>query len=161
MAISIQLPHAQREAISLHNNDSPEGQSQDRHPEPSAELDALAPRFEALGLSEIAARLRALSEPAAPVEAAPVEAPPFPAAPEELGPADLLTIEAAAAALGLHSASVVRTLADMGKLQAYWNGNDVLLSRESVESYACSPIATTQRRLEEQLLAILETAADL
>jgi hypothetical protein len=123
---------------------------------PSTDIESLAPRFEALGLGEIAARLRALSEPAVPVDEAP-----FPAVPTELGAADLLSIDAAASTLGLRSSSMVTTLAELGKLQAYWSGQHVVLSRQSVESYACSPVAGTQRQVEQQLLAILDSVGDL
>jgi hypothetical protein len=62
----------------------------DAQPDVSAHIDELAPRFEALGLSEIAARLRALAtEPETlqpePLQAEPLQAEPLAAEAPQLG----------------------------------------------------------------------------
>jgi hypothetical protein len=124
--------------------------------QPSDEIQALAPRFEALGMSGIAARLRALSEPAAPGQVSSS----FRSVPAEFGPDDLLSVDAAAHVLGLRSTSMVTTMADLGTLDAFWAGDRVVLSRESVERYGRSAPASTQRRIEEQLFSIFGGADD-
>jgi hypothetical protein len=128
--------------------------------DPSTSIDALAPRFDALGLSDIAARLRALSEPE-PLTSTSASDQPFPALPAEFGPADVLSVEAARVALGLRSHALVTSLIEVGKLQAYWCDDQVVLTRESVERYASSPVVGTQRRVEEEVLSILEAVGDL
>jgi hypothetical protein len=123
---------------------------QDEHTDPSPDFEALAPRFEALGLSDIAARLRALAQPPAAEEV-----PRFPLAPGWVAPGDLLTVSQAAAALGLRSHSMVMTMAELGTLEAFSRGDEVVLSRGSVERYRGSATAHQQRRIEEQLFSIL------
>jgi hypothetical protein len=121
--------------------------------DPSADFEVLAPRFEALGLADIAARLRALARP--PVWHG---ARTFPLLPAGLAPDDVLTVEAAAERLGLRSAAMLLTMAELGMLEGFSHGDETLLSRQSVERYRESATLGMQRRLEDQLLSILVDA---
>jgi excisionase family DNA binding protein len=114
--------------------------------EPLDLIGPLLPRLEALGMSDLAQRLAALtSEPAASN------------VPSDLGPSDLLSLTEAAEVLGLRSPTTVRSLAEAGELEAYWHaGDELVIARRSVEAYLESPRLKGQRRLEGQLWSALE-----
>ena len=124
---------------------------QDHLGDPHDLLGPLLPRFDELGLTDIARRLRAVlgqGEPASD-SAAQREVP------ADLSPADLMSLAEAAEALGLRSASTVQALVDTGRLEGFDAAAGPVVSRRSVASYLESPSLATQRRVEEQLWAVL------
>jgi hypothetical protein len=93
----------------------------------------LLPRLEALGMADVAQRLVALTEPS-----------------------DLLSLAEAAYLLGLRSPSTVRSLAEQGHLEAFWQaGDEMVIGRRSAEALLDSPYLVGQRHLEAQLWSAL------
>jgi hypothetical protein len=106
----------------------------------------LLPRLEALGLSDVAQRLAALTETTSDVAGVP----------PELEPADLLSLAQAADLLGLRSPNTVRGLAEAGDLEAYWQlGDELVIARRSAEVFLESPRLAAQRHLEDQIWSAL------
>jgi hypothetical protein len=118
-------------------------------PEPDELLAPLSDRFEQLGLSEVAQRLRALVGPTQ--ESANSAS----AVPQEVLETGLVSPADAAQLLDLRSPSTVLALADQGLLEAFELGGQRLISRRSLEAALGSPALATQRRIEAQLWALL------
>jgi excisionase family DNA binding protein len=113
--------------------------------EPLDLIGPLLPRLEALGMSDLAQRLAALS------------ALDVPGPSSEVLPADLLTLAEAAEFLGLRSPNTVRSLVESGELEAYWHaGDQMVVPRHSAEAYLHSPHLVGQRRLEAQIWSALD-----
>jgi Helix-turn-helix domain len=113
--------------------------------EPLDLIGQLLPRLEALGMSDVAQRLAALTQ-TNPV-----------GVPSDLNPSDLLSLAEAAELLGLRSPSTVRSLAEAGELEAYWHaGEELVIDRRSAEAYLQSPRLVGQRRLEAQIWSALD-----
>jgi hypothetical protein len=108
--------------------------------DPHAHLAPLADRFQALGLTDIARRLRHLL--------AEQHAPP-------LAGAGLIGLAEAAVLLGLRSPATVRDLFEHGVLEGLRHTDTVLVSRASVDRLAGSPTLQTTRRVEAQLWSLL------
>jgi hypothetical protein len=110
--------------------------------EPLDLIGPLLPRLEALGMADLAQRLAALTEPGLT---------------SDVGSADLLTLTEAAEFLGLRSPNTVRSLAETGELEAYWQADDeIFIARPSAEAYLNSPHLLGQRRLEAQIWSALD-----
>jgi hypothetical protein len=69
---------------------------------------------------------------------------------------DLLSLAQAAVLLGLRSPTTVRSLAEAGELEAYWQaGDELVIARRSAEAYLESPRLAAQRLLEDQIWSAL------
>jgi hypothetical protein len=108
--------------------------------DPHAHLDPLADRFDALGLADIARRLRHLGADQRP---------------PAVDTADLIGLGEAATLLGLRSPSTVRDLVAQGLLEGRRHADTVLVSRASVDHLLGSPTLQRTRRVEEQLWLLL------
>jgi hypothetical protein len=132
--------------------------------DPQDLLGPLLPRFDQLGLSDIAQRLRAVLGETPEAESESRTSPTRREIPPDLSPADLASLSEAAAALGLRSVNTVLVLVDTGRLEgfaaAHGEGAEggLMVSRRSIASYLESPSLATQRRVEEQLWAMLSGA---
>ena len=107
-------------------------------------LRPLLPRLEALGLAQIAERLR--------VVAASLEAPlpPVPADHEVLSLSDAVRV------LELRSPTTVRGLIDAGCLEGFARAGEIVVSRRSIDALLDSPRLAGQRILEAQLWSVLD-----
>ena len=108
--------------------------------DPHAHLDPLADRFDALGLGDIARRLRDLVADQRP---------------SAVDDAGLIGLGEAALLLGLRSPSTVRDLFKQGLLEGVRRAETVLISHASVEHLLGSPTLRRTRHLEEQLWLLL------
>ena len=117
----------------------------------------MLPRFEALGLSEIAARLRAIAGGASADEGEADHASDYLPVPAELAEADVLSLAAAAALLGFRSPTTVLGLAEVGSLEGFWRRSDgtVVVTSRSAEAYLGSPGLAGQRLIESQIWSAL------
>jgi hypothetical protein len=110
-------------------------------------IQRLLPRLEALGMPDIAERLRSV---AASLNG------PFPPVPSSLAHEDLVSLIDAAALLELRSPTTIRGLADAGCLEGFCRAGEVVVSRRSIDALLDSPRLASQRVLESQLWAVLD-----
>jgi len=108
--------------------------------DPHAHLDPLADRFDALGLADIARRLRGLMADQRP---------------STVDETNLIDLAEAAVRLGLRSPLTVRDLVGQGLLEGMRHADTVLVSRAGVDELLGSPTLLRTRRVEEQLWSLL------
>jgi len=112
----------------------------DFHFDPHAHLEPLADRFDALGLVDIARRLRDLTADQRP---------------SAVDDANLIDLDEAAVRLGLRSPLTVRDLFGQGLLEGVRHADTVLVSRTGVDELLGSPTLLRTRRVEDQLWSLL------
>jgi hypothetical protein len=102
------------------------------------DLTTLADHFESVGLTQLAAKLRAIIASTTSIDLA-----------------QSVTAEAAARMLQLRSPSFLKTQALAGTLDGAQVGEHFYITRASVDRFMDSPDLATQRRIERQLWSIL------
>jgi hypothetical protein len=120
--------------------------------DPRGQLGPLAERFDSVGLSDIARRLRRLAQ-AAGAEAAADSQPGGQLA--GTPPEHLLSLAETVVLLGLRSRATVLGLIGQRLLEACTYDGQVFVSRESVAELLQSPLLEQQRRIEAQIWAAL------